>query len=245
MPATTSLRTPCRRAARSRARPSSGSRTSSGRGWRGWRRFRRPRRRGGRRAPARRRRRAARRRPGASGRSRGGAPRRLDALGLEPLDEMRAEEAAAARDEVRIRCQSCGGRADGSQSTRPSQPSRFSAYHSIVCGTPSSHETCGFQPVAVELLVADAGDHLGDAFAGRRRRQSPALQRRRAAGRAAPRRGRPPPRLHLRRPRPALARRGHHTLFGDPLRRRGGPRAVARAAALPRRGRRARRALRR
>ena len=35
-----------------------------------------------------------------------------------------------------------------SQSTRPIQRSRFSAYQRIVCRTPSSHETCGSQPVS-------------------------------------------------------------------------------------------------
>ena len=36
----------------------------------------------------------------------------------------------------------------GSQSTRPIQRSRFSAYQAIVCRTPSSHETRGSQPVS-------------------------------------------------------------------------------------------------
>jgi len=36
----------------------------------------------------------------------------------------------------------------GSQSTRPIQRSRFSAYQRIVCSTPSSHETFGIQPVS-------------------------------------------------------------------------------------------------
>ena len=58
-----------------------------------------------------------------------------------------------------------GGVASVSQSTRPSQRSRFSAYQRIVRRTPSSHETFGSQPVSrVQLLVADAQrHHVGDA----------------------------------------------------------------------------------
>ena len=62
----------------------------------------------------------------------------------EPLDEVRAEEAAPACDE-RLHA---GARVFVSQSTRPSQRSRFSAYHAIVLATPSSHETRGSQPVS-------------------------------------------------------------------------------------------------
>ena len=63
----------------------------------------------------------------------------LVALALEPLDEMRSEEPGAARDE-RLHFLP--------QSTRPIQPARFAAYQRIVCRTPSSHETSGFQPVS-------------------------------------------------------------------------------------------------
>src|SRR5207247_2623780 len=63
---------------------------------------------------------------------------------LEPLDEVRAEEPAAARDED----PHAGERSAVSQSTRPIQRSRFVAYHAIVCATPSSQDTVGFQPVS-------------------------------------------------------------------------------------------------
>ena len=83
-------------------------------------------------------------------------------LRLEPLDEMRAEKASAAGDEGLHRCVRAAtvGRPVLSQSTRPIQRSRFSAYQAIVFATPSSHETCGSQPrLAVQLLVADAQRH--------------------------------------------------------------------------------------
>ena len=63
---------------------------------------------------------------------------------LQPLDEVRAEEAAAAGDDS----SHTGARVGVSQSTRPIQRSRFSAYHAIVFATPSSHETRGSQPVS-------------------------------------------------------------------------------------------------
>ena len=67
-------------------------------------------------------------------------------VGLEPLDEVRSEEAPAAGDEDAAHRVSAGRRV--SQSTRPSQLSRCSAYHWIVRSTPSSHETFGSQPVS-------------------------------------------------------------------------------------------------
>ena len=66
------------------------------------------------------------------------------AVGLETLDQVRAEKAAAACDE-RFHA---GARVCDSQSTRPIQRGRFSAYHAIVRATPSSHETWGSQPVS-------------------------------------------------------------------------------------------------
>ncbi len=71
----------------------------------------------------------------------------LVALRLEPLHEVRAEEAAAARDEDPAHGVSVGAPV-GSQSTRPIQRSRFSAYQRIVRSTPSSHDTFGSQPVS-------------------------------------------------------------------------------------------------
>ena len=67
-------------------------------------------------------------------------------VGLEPLDEVRAEEAAAAGDEDALHV--WRGAPVVSQSTRPIQRSRFSAYQAIVRRTPSSHETFGSQPVS-------------------------------------------------------------------------------------------------
>jgi hypothetical protein len=74
------------------------------------------------------------------------APRDEDivAVVVQPLDEMGAEEAAAAGDGR----SHTGARAGVSQSTRPSQRSRFSAYHAIVFAMPSSHDTRGCQPVS-------------------------------------------------------------------------------------------------
>ena len=66
------------------------------------------------------------------------------AVCLEPLDEVRAEKAASPRHEGLH----AGARVCVSQSTRPIQRGRFSAYHAIVRATPSSHETCGSQPVS-------------------------------------------------------------------------------------------------
>ena len=67
-------------------------------------------------------------------------------LALEPLGEVRAEEPASAGDEdpAHVARTGCGL----SQSTRPSQRLRFSAYQRIVRRTPSSHETSGRQPVS-------------------------------------------------------------------------------------------------
>ena len=67
---------------------------------------------------------------------------------LQPFDEVRPEEAAAARDE-RSHVDfvaTVGSRVI--QSTRPIQRWRLAAYHSIVCATPSSHVTSGSQPVS-------------------------------------------------------------------------------------------------
>src|SRR5439155_22445285 len=63
---------------------------------------------------------------------------------LEPLDEVRADKAAAARDEGLH----AGARVGVSQSTRPIHRARLSAYHAIVRAAPSSHETPGSQPVS-------------------------------------------------------------------------------------------------
>src|SRR5205814_4842941 len=72
---------------------------------------------------------------------------RVDPVRAQPLDEMRAEEAPAARDEDVHRAGSVF--ADGvSQSTRPIQLSRRSAYQAIVFETPSSQGTSGSQPVS-------------------------------------------------------------------------------------------------
>ena len=65
-------------------------------------------------------------------------------VGLEALDEVRAEKAAATCDEGLH----AGARVCDSQSTRPIQRGRFSANHAIVRATPSSQETCGSQPVS-------------------------------------------------------------------------------------------------
>ena len=75
------------------------------------------------------------------------APRGDDlvTVALEPLDEMRAEEAAPACDE---RPHRAAAGVEVSQSTRPIQRARFSAYQAIVFATPSSHETSGSQPVS-------------------------------------------------------------------------------------------------
>ena len=64
--------------------------------------------------------------------------------GLEPLDEVRAEEARPACDEDPHALTGFGF----IQSTRPTQRPRFSAYHAIVRRMPSSHETRGSQPVS-------------------------------------------------------------------------------------------------
>ena len=64
---------------------------------------------------------------------------------LEALDQVRPQEAAPACDECPHRA-AAGARV--SQSTRPIQRARFSAYQAIVFATPSSHETSGSQPVS-------------------------------------------------------------------------------------------------
>ena len=66
-------------------------------------------------------------------------------VALEPLDQMRAEEARPARHED---SRHAWARSGVSQSTRPSQLSRFSAYQRMVRATPSSHEIFGSQPVS-------------------------------------------------------------------------------------------------
>ena len=63
---------------------------------------------------------------------------------FEAFDEMRAEKAAGARDQGLH----AGVRVGVSQSTRPIQRARLSAYHAIVRAIPSSHETRGSQPVS-------------------------------------------------------------------------------------------------
>ena len=70
---------------------------------------------------------------------------RVLALRPEAVDEVRAEEAAAAGDEDPAHV-FAGARF--SQSTRPIQRSRFSAYQRIVRRTPSSQLTFGSQPVS-------------------------------------------------------------------------------------------------
>ncbi len=83
---------------------------------------------------------------------------RLEPAGLETLDDIGAEEAPASGHERphRVAC----GVPVGSQSTRPIQRSRFSAYHAIVRATPSSQRDLRLPArLAVELLVADAERH--------------------------------------------------------------------------------------
>ena len=70
---------------------------------------------------------------------------RVLALRPEAVDQVRAEEAAAAGDEDPAHV-FAGARF--SQSTRPIQRSRFSAYQRIVRRTPSSQLTFGSQPVS-------------------------------------------------------------------------------------------------
>ena len=68
-------------------------------------------------------------------------------VALEPLDEMRAEEPAAAGDEDVVSCLRV--RARGAASRRGRASARgCAAYHWIVRRTPSSHETFGSQPVS-------------------------------------------------------------------------------------------------
>ena len=121
----------CRGAApaRARARPSSGSRTSSGPGSRGWRRCRRPRPRGGTRAPGSR---SSNRRAVSAMSVRSVSARRGTTTSCpsssQPLDEVRAEEAAAAGDEnahrgrvlrrMRARVDGVGHRSVGTASRR-------------------------------------------------------------------------------------------------------------------------------
>ena len=71
---------------------------------------------------------------------------RLLAALAQALDEVRADEPAPAGDEDPRHRARAG--LPASQSTRPSQRSRLSAYHRIVRRTPSSHETFGSQPVS-------------------------------------------------------------------------------------------------
>src|SRR5262249_40880547 len=100
----------------------------------------------------------------------GGAPRDEDvgAAGGQQLEEVRSEEATAAGDEDAAHAFAGPGGAKGatdlrpgveglaggassfgwSQSTRPIQRSRFSAYHRIVSRTPFSQLTLGSQPVS-------------------------------------------------------------------------------------------------
>ena len=70
------------------------------------------------------------------------------AVALEPLDEVRAEEPAAAGDQDPAHLTGALCCALASQSTRPIHLSRFAAYQAIVRATPSSHETSGSQPVS-------------------------------------------------------------------------------------------------
>ncbi len=63
---------------------------------------------------------------------------------LEAPDQVRSEEAAAAGDQDLH----AGLFAGWSQSTRPIQRSRFSAYQRIVCSTPSSQLIFGSHPVS-------------------------------------------------------------------------------------------------
>ena len=67
----------------------------------------------------------------------------------QPLDEERAEEPGAARDES---LHYAAALVPCIQSTRPTQLSRFAAYQAIVRRTPSSQETFGFQPVSAFSL---------------------------------------------------------------------------------------------
>ena len=71
---------------------------------------------------------------------------RVEPARAQPLDDVGAEEAPAAGDQGPHRA-GCGVPV-GSQSTRPIQRSRFSAYQAIVRATPSSHEIFGSQPVS-------------------------------------------------------------------------------------------------
>src|SRR5439155_3351524 len=67
---------------------------------------------------------------------------------LEPLDDVRAEEASASGDEDLRHFTGAPCCAVASQSTRPIHLSRFAAYHAIVLAIPSSQETSGSQPVS-------------------------------------------------------------------------------------------------
>ena len=72
---------------------------------------------------------------------------RLLTLLVKPGDDMRAQEAVAARHENPHRT-ATGRRCESSQSTRPIQRSRFAAYQAIVWRMPSSHDTRGIHPVS-------------------------------------------------------------------------------------------------
>ena len=97
---------------------------------------------------------------------------------LEPLDEVRAEEAAAAGDED-SRSRLAGASAVASQSTRPIQRSRFAAYQldrAQDALLPRDQRLPA--GLAVQLLVADAErHHVGDAWAQpcRRRHDLPVV----------------------------------------------------------------------
>jgi hypothetical protein len=74
---------------------------------------------------------------------------RVEPLRAEPFDQMCPQEPGTAGDERSHGAVLTVGAVYGSQSTRPSQRSRFSAYHWIVLRMPSSQETCGSQPVSL------------------------------------------------------------------------------------------------
>ena len=66
----------------------------------------------------------------------------------EPLDEERAEETRAPPVTSARTGTTSAAFVLCIQSTRPTQLSRFAAYHAIVRRTPSSQEMVGFQPVS-------------------------------------------------------------------------------------------------
>src|SRR5262249_50630831 len=97
-----------------------------------------------------------------------GAPRHGDLVttALELLDHVRAEEAGSARDE-HPRHRVTWGAPVGSQSTRPIQRSRLSAYQRIVCRTPSSQLTLGSQPVSSVSLSCPTRSAITSLAPGR------------------------------------------------------------------------------